>query len=568
MDFQEFKNRILKFRQFPPEKLALLERAFFFGQRAHQGQKRKSGEDYFNHCVRTALSLAELKLDEVFLIAGLLHDVLEDTNVDEEAVREDFGEDVVFIIKGVTKIGHYKYHQEDLEQAENLRNFILAISEDVRIAIVKLADRLDNMRTLQYLEPEKQRRIALETKDIYAPLAVRLGIYEWAGELDDLSFKFLNPEKYEEIVEFYKPIIKKNEPLLKKFVDEVSSLFKERELKVHRLGFRLKRPASIYKKLVKKNFDFEKIYDLFGIRVVVEKVEECYVALGIIHSQFPYLKAEFDDYIANPKPNGYQSIHTVVLNPYDFYVEFQIRTLAMDRYAEEGAAAYFAYTESKVSKLYRKQISVVVSEEDAKFVEELRRWKEAGDWSDFWERSKNEFFRERIYVFTPKGELIELPQGSTPVDFAYKIHSEIGHHCERAKVNGKIVPLDYELQNGDIVEIGVNKNKKPSADWLSFVKTALARDKIKTFLRKKRLSLIPKTPVTLILVSKDRVGLLNEILEFLRLRRINLISHRGRTAEKKAFLTLKFELDNKNDLDELIKDLKKNIKEILEIKVG
>lgn len=567
MDFREFKYKILEFRQFSQNELDFIERAFYFGKKVHNGQKRKNGEDYFNHCIRTAINLAQLKLDQIFIVSGLLHDVIEDAKVKEEEIEQNFGKEVTFIVKGVTKIGHYKYYyEEDVIQAENLRNFILAISEDIRVAIVKLADRLDNMRTLQYLPPEKQKKIALETKDIYAPLAVRLGIYEWAGELDDLSFKFLNPEKYEEIIKFYEPYITKNEPYLINIIENIKNDLEERGIKVHKIDYRIKRPSSIYKKLVKKNFDYQKIYDLFGIRIIVEKVEECYVVLGVIHSKFPYLKSEFDDYIANPKPNGYQSLHTVVLTPYNFYVEFQIRTLEMHEYAEYGTAAYFVYSESKSTNLYRKNISILAGEEDVKLIEELRKWREVRDLNEFIERIKNEFFKERIYVFTPKGKLIELPYGSTPIDFAYKVHSEIGNHCERAKVNGKIVPLNYELQNGDIVEIITNKNKKPSIDWLSFVKTSNAKKKIKAFLRKEKLKLLPKMIVSLVILAKDKIGLLDEILKCFKFKKINIIFHKGKVENKIAILKFKFEVKNKKELDEFIKYLKENVKEILEIK--
>ena len=528
MDFREFKNKILEFRQFSEEELNFIEKAFYFAKKVHYGQKRKNGEDYFNHCLRTTFNLAQLKLDKIFIVSGLLHDTIEDAGVKENEIEKNFGNEVAFIIKGVTKIGNYKYYQEDFKQAENLRNFILAISEDIRVAIVKLADRLDNMKTLQYIPPDKQKRIALETKDIYAPLAIRLGIYEWAAELDDLSFKFLNPEKYEEIVNFYKPIIEKNESFLKEFIKDISNILREKKNKIYEIDYRIKKPSSIYKKLIKKNFDFQKIYDLIGVRIIVGKVEECYLVLGIIHSKFPYLKSEFDDYIANPKPNGYQSIHTVVLTPYDFYVEFQIRTLDMHRYAEHGTAAYFAYAESKISNLYKKNISIIANEEDVKFIEELRKWKDIKDIKDikdFFERSKNEFFKERIYAFTPKGKLIELPQGSTPVDFAYKIHSDIGDHCERAMVNGKIVPLDYELRNGDVVKIIVNKNRKPSVNWLNFVRTSNARKKIKISLKKEESKFMSKNFITLAIISQDKAGFINEIMRFFNLRRINVISH-------------------------------------------
>jgi len=567
MKWEEFVRELEKFNKFKEEDLYLIEKAFYFGEKAHHGQVRKSGEAYFNHCVRTALNLASLNLDEIVISAGLLHDTLEDCGVSEEELKNQFGSEITSIVKGVTKIGHYRYAEEDIEQAENLRNLILAISEDLRVAIVKLADRLDNMRTLEYLPKEKQMKIALETRDIYAPLANRLGIYKWAGELDELSFKFLDPENYQKVINLFEEKIKHYSSYLPKIIDQVKDQLKLKGIKIYQIDYRVKTYSSIYKKLVKKNFDPNKIYDLFGVRIIVETVEECYITLGIIHSLYPPLEEEFDDYISKPKPNGYRSLHTVVLTPYDFFTEFQIRTLEMHHQAEYGAAAYFVYSESKTSKSYLKNISLTANQEDLELIKKIREWKVKDNPQEFLDLLKNEFFKERIYVLTPKGKIIELPSGSTPVDFAYKIHTELGHHCAGAKVNGNLVPLNYELKNGDVVEIIVSKNKKPSLDWLEFVKTSSARKKIKAFWRKEKLEYLPKKGFIFYFTLKDRLGLLDDILKIFRKRKINILSHQGKVNGKIANLKIKFEVNDPKIVDELLLELKQKIKEILDVRV-
>lgn len=568
MTWDEFKDKLVSFINLLEDDLAFIKKAFNFAQKAHEGQKRKSGEPYFNHSLRTALNLAEIKADPIMIVTGILHDVLEDCNVNEKELKKEFGEEVTELIKGVTKIGHYKHNNTEEEQARNLLNLILKISQDLRIAIIKLADRLDNMRTLQYLPPEKIKRIALETRDIFVPLATRLGIYVWASELDELCFKFLEPEKYEWVKDIFSKKIEEGEKYLPEIIEKVEKEIEKNEIKVHFIKSRIKTYSSIYKKLVKKNFDPNLIYDLFGIRIIVDKVEECYRVLGIIHSFYPFLNQEFDDYIAKPKPNGYRSLHTVVLTPYGFYVEFQIRTMEMHEINEYGTAAYFAYSESKKKKTYLKNSTVFASKED---LEILKKIKEIKNFSESYKKTveeiKQDLLKEKIYVLSPKGKIIELPIGSTPIDFAYQIHTEIGNHAERARVNGKIVPLDYELKNGDVVEILINKKKLPSPDWINFVKTTKAKKKIKKFLLENQIKIKVPLKFSLIIKIKNKQGIVENILDFLKEKKIKIISFSSLSKPGFISLKIKIEKENKKEVENLAFLIKNKFEDILEIEI-
>jgi len=568
MSWEEFKNKVISYINFEEEELLLIKKAFDFAQKAHEGQKRKNGEPYFNHSLRTALNLAEIKSGPEVVAAGILHDVLEDCNVSEEEMKREFGEEITELVKGVTKIGHYRYYKTEEEQAKNLLNLILKISEDLRIAIIKLADRLDNMRTLEYLPEEKIRRIALETCDIFVPLATRLGIYVWASELDELCFKFLEPEKYEWVKKTFEEKINKGKSYLPEIIEKVKKEIEKNNIKLHFISYRIKTYSSIYKKLVKKNFDVNLIYDIFGIRIIVDQVEECYHVLGIIHSLYPFLSEEFDDYIAKPKPNGYMSLHTVVFVPYGFYVEFQIRTLKMHEINEYGTAAYFAYSEAKKTKVYRKNLTIFTSKEDLEILNKIRELKEdSKNYSEIMEEVKTDLLKEKIYVLTPKGKIIELPIGSTPIDFAYKIHTEIGNHAERAKVNGRLVPLDYELKNGDVVEIIVNKKKNPSPDWLNFVKTTNAKKRIKKFLLENRVKISNLPRFVLIIKMKNKPEIVDKILDFLKEKKIKIIYFN--ILEKSGFISLKIKIEkeNKKELENLVFLIKKKFEDVLEIEI-
>lgn len=478
MDFKEFVNKINSYRQYSQEEIKLIEKAFNLGAEIFSEIKLENGEPYFSHCIGTALSLAKLKQDKSIIIAGLLHDVLEYNNLIEDKLKKEFGEEIAFLIKGVSKLSNLKYKEKNLEQAKNLRNLILAIVKDIRIAIIKLAERLDYMRILEFLPKEERNRIALETADVYVPLANRLGISEWAGELDDLALKFLEPDIFEWLLNEVNKKIAGGKEYLENLKPLIIEEIKKRNIKLIDIQFRIKRISSIYKKLQRKNFDLDQIYDILAYRIIVETIEECYIVLGLIHSLFKPLMHEFDDYISFPKPNGYQSLHTTVVAYEGKFIEFQIRTQEMHYKNEYGVAAYFAYADSKQTKSYKKEIPVFANTEDLKIIENIK---------DFRENFKEKFFEiisDKIYVLTPKGEIIELPNGSTPLDFAYKIHTNLGHHFVGARVNQKMVPIDYQLQNGDLVEIITNKNSKPSLDWLKIVKTSSARKKIMSFFKK------------------------------------------------------------------------------------
>jgi guanosine-3',5'-bis(diphosphate) 3'-pyrophosphohydrolase len=555
MDFENFKEKLLLYRNYSDKELSLIEKAFYFGEKAYQGVKRKSGEPYLNHCLRTALNLAELKLPAEMIIAGILHDVLEDGNTSEEELKNEFGEEINFLVKGVTKISSYRYKEKNLAQAENLRKLILATIKDVRVAIIKLADRLDNMRTLEHLESEKRIRFALETSDIYAPLALRLGISEWAGELDDLALKYLEPEKYHTLKLEIEKRVADGKSYLEKLKPLIENELQKKNINLVKIEYRVKRISSVYKKLPRKNYDLDRIYDLLAFRIIVKTIEDCYLTLGVIHSLFKPLMYEFDDYIAFPKPNGYRSLHTTVITDEGKYIEFQIRTEEMHLYNEFGMAAYLAYAEAKQTKTYQKEKPIFADEEELKIIQNLRDWREGF----------TDIFKEKIYVLTPKGDVVELPANSTPLDFAYKIHTYLGNHFAGARVNQKLVPIDYKLQNGDIVEIIVNKNRKPSPDWLNIVKSAHAKKKIKSQLRKEHFIFMPKISIELKITAQDRVGLLKDIANVISSQNINITGSRIKTKKGLAYLYFTLQINDKKELESLKELIKTRIKEVIEI---
>jgi len=555
MNFENFKEKLLLCRNYSDEELLLIEKAFYFGEKAYQGVKRKSGEPYLNHCLRTALNLAELKLPAEMITAGILHDVLEDGNVSEEELKNEFGEEINFLVKGVTKISSYRYKEKNLAQAENLRKLILATIKDVRVAIIKLADRLDNMRTLEYLEPEKRIRFALETSDIYAPLALRLGISEWAGELDDLALKYLDPEKYHSLKLEIEKRVADGKSYLEKLKPLIENELGKKNINIIKIEYRVKRISSVYKKLPRKNYDLDKIYDLLAFRIIVKTVEDCYLALGVLHSLFKPLMHEFDDYIAFPKPNGYRSLHTTVITDEGKYIEFQIKTEEMHLYNEFGMAAYLAYADAKQTKTYQEEKPIFADEEELKIIQNLRDWQEGF----------TDIFKEKIYVLTPKGDVVELPANSTPLDFAYKIHTELGNHFAGARVNQKLVPIDYKLQNGDVVEILINKNRKPSPDWLNIVQSANAKKKIKAELKKNHFIFKPRLNAEIKIIAQDRVGLLKDIANVISSQAINIIGSRSKTKKDLAYLYFTLQINDKKELESLKELIKTKIKEVIEI---
>lgn len=458
----------------PDGNLDLIKKAYIFSARAHKGQVRLSGEPYLSHPLEVAGILAKLKLDVITISAGLLHDTIEDTLTTYDELQKYFGEEIAMLVDGVTKIGRMSFHSRHEEQAENFRKMILAMAKDIRVILIKLADRLHNMRTLEFMEKEKQELIAQETLDIYAPLAHRLGIFSIKSELEDLSLRFLKPDVYYDLAK--KVMEKKRER--EKFIEEAKKII---SLKLEEYGIKAEitgRPKhfySIYQKMVTQNLDFDQVYDLLALRIIVNTVRECYEVLGIIHSLWKPIPGRIKDYIAIPKANMYQSLHTTVVGPYGKRLEIQIRTEDMHRVAEYGIAAHWKYKEGKVTD----------SRDEARFtwLRQLLEWqRELKDPAQFMETLKVDLFPEEVFVFTPKGDVKALPRGSTPIDFAYAIHTELGHHCQGAKVNGRIVPLKYELKSGDMVEIIASPTAKPSKDWLKIVKTSRAKTRIRQFI--------------------------------------------------------------------------------------
>lgn len=460
-------------------------KALAFAEAAHGTQKRKTGEPYFNHILATAEILHGWRMDDATIAAGLLHDTVEDTGIPLETIKKEFGEEIAFLVDGVTKLGHLKYRGEE-HKAENMRKMILALSQDLRVVFVKLADRLHNMRTLSALPPAKQKRVAMETDEIYAPLAYRLGMQNLSGELRDLAFPYIYPTEYRWLLATAKEQYEERLKYLESMRPAVEELFKKHDIKPLAIDFRAKRYSSLYKKLMSHEMDIEKIHDLVAMRIILETIPECYAALGVIHEAWPPLPGRIKDYIAMPKPNTYRSLHTTIIGPGGKIVEFQIRTKEMHEENEYGVAAHWLYEQKKRGE----KISGKTLAREVAWVEQLKRWQErffgkSARPEEFLQAMKIDFFKDRIFAVTPLGDAIDLPAGSTPVDFAYHIHSEIGNSCAGAKVNGTLVPLEHKLASGDMVEIVTQKGKRPSEDWLKFVKTSIARDHIRAALRAK-----------------------------------------------------------------------------------
>ena len=451
-------------------------RAFEFGERAHGGQKRLSGEPFISHACEIARIVLDLNLiDTDTVIAALLHDVVEDTPVTVGEIEAEFGSQVAQLVDGLTKIGHLKFQSREERQVENYRKLLLSMARDIRIIMIKLADRLHNMRTLEYLPEEKRRRIARETRDIYAPLAHRFGMATIRWELEDLAFKFLEPEAYRKLAKKVKAKRKERERMIAAIADPLEEALDSAEVAAEITG-RPKHLWSIYKKMKARDKPYEEIYDLLAIRVLTDTVRDCYHALGIIHTLWNPIHDRFKDYIATPKSNMYQSLHTTVSGPGGRLYEIQIRTWEMHRTAEVGIAAHWMYKEGVEERTQ-------VDDQLAWFRQILEWQKDMTDPEEFLEYLKIDLYKDEIFVFTPRGDLIQLPAGSTPIDFAFQVHTEVGVHCAGAKVNGRIVPLHKELSSGDTVEVLTNPNQKPSRDWLHFVKTSKARSIVRRTIR-------------------------------------------------------------------------------------
>ena len=562
---KELISKINETRHLNEEESGLIEKAFGFSQIAHQGQKRKSGEPFFNHAYQTALQLAEWRLDASAVAAGLLHDVPEDTKFAIDDVKKEFGEEIAFLVDGVTKLGHLKYRGKEEAQAENLRKMILALSKDLRVVLIKLADRLHNMKTLFALPPLKQKRISLETSEIYAPLAYRLGMQNLAGQLEDLAFPYLYPDKYQWLVKNVKERYEEKEKYLEDVKKIIEPALKESNIAPIKIDSRVKRYSSLYKKLLRYDMNLEQIYDLVALRIVAKNTEECYAILGIIHQLWPPLPGKIKDYIAMPKPNGYRSIHTTVFCLNNKPTEFQIRTPEMHDEAENGIAAYWAYAEAKTGKQYREKKAVFADKKELAWVNQLKEWQSGiADSAEFLQSLKIDFLKDRIFAVTPKGGVIDLPSGSTPVDFAYAIHTEIGNQCIGAKVNDKISPLDYRLQSGDLVEILTQKSKKPSASWLDFVKTNIAKKAVKGAMKEN--PLLKKHPLRteFRITVEDRVGILKDVSTAISRSHINIIGVNVPPTTHFPVIKIRCELNNKEKTEKLVLKLKeiKGVKEI------
>ena len=480
--YKELINSVLKYH--PSTDISMIEKAYKVASEAHEGQKRKSGEPYIIHPLCVAIILADLELDKETIVAGLLHDAVEDTWMTYEEVEKEFGSEVALLVDGVTKLGRLSYSADKVEvQAENLRKMFLAMAKDIRVILIKLADRLHNMRTLQYMRPEKQQEKARETMDIYAPIAMRLGISKIKVELDDLSLKYLKPDVYYDLV--HKVALRKSEreQFVGAIVKEVKKHMDDANIKAQVDG-RVKHFFSIYKKMVNQDKTIDQIYDLFAVRILVDTVKDCYAALGVIHEMYKPIPGRFKDYIAMPKPNMYQSLHTTLIGPNGQPFEIQIRTYEMHRTAEYGIAAHWKYKESSDGKA-----PVGKSEEEKlNWLRQILEWqRDMSDNKEFMSLLKNDLdlFADSVYCFTPQGDVKTLPSGSTPVDFAYSVHSAVGNKMVGARVNGKLVPIEYEIKNGDRIEIITSQNSQgPSRDWLKLVKSTQAKNKINQWFKK------------------------------------------------------------------------------------
>ena len=480
--YKELINSVLKYH--PSTDISMIEKAYKVASEAHEGQKRKSGEPYIIHPLCVAIILADLELDKETIVAGLLHDAVEDTWMTYEEVEKEFGSEVALLVDGVTKLGQLSYSADKVEvQAENLRKMFLAMAKDIRVILIKLADRIHNMRTLQYMRPEKQQEKARETMDIYAPIAMRLGISKIKVELDDLSLKYLKPDVYYDLV--HKVALRKSEreQFVGAIVKEVKKHMDDANIKAQVDG-RVKHFFSIYKKMVNQDKTIDQIYDLFAVRILVDTVKDCYAALGVIHEMYKPIPGRFKDYIAMPKPNMYQSLHTTLIGPNGQPFEIQIRTYEMHRTAEYGIAAHWKYKESSDGKA-----PVGKSEEEKlNWLRQILEWqRDMSDNKEFMSLLKNDLdlFADSVYCFTPQGDVKTLPSGSTPVDFAYSVHSAVGNKMVGARVNGKLVPIEYEIKNGDRIEIITSQNSQgPSRDWLKLVKSTQAKNKINQWFKK------------------------------------------------------------------------------------
>ena len=485
-------QEIIRKYKIKPENQKLVRDAFEFSQIAHAGQKRLSGDDYIVHPLHIADNLASWGMDHVTIAAGLLHDVPENTSSTLDDLRKRFGDEITFLVLGVTKLGRIKLrNQQDPTYMETLRRMVLAMAEDIRVVVIKLADRLHNMQTLSALPREKQERIARETLEIYASLAARLGMGEVRGALEDLAFPIVYPKEYNALVAQVRPKLENANAYIKLVQDEIGRILKTHAIPSVKIEGRIKHIYSLYQKLQRPEYDMDlgKVYDLVALRIITDTIENCYATLGTIHQYFKPIRGRIKDYIAVPKPNGYKSLHTTVFGPEQKFIEIQIRTKDMHEQAEYGIASHWAYTEHG-----KPQSGVRVKEKQLEWVRQLTEWqKETTDRpEEFLESLRIDFFKNRIFVFTPKEDVHDLPEGATSIDFAFAVHSDLGLNCTGTKINGKLAKLETKLQNGDVVEILESKSPRVSRDWLDMATTSNARGKIRQYLNKQNQGLLSR----------------------------------------------------------------------------
>ena len=482
MHDKEILELVDKIRKYAPNAdVSLVEKAYYFGKKAHEGQFRKSGEPYFIHPIAVASILSDMELDIETIVAGLLHDVVEDTEYTYEDIEKEFGKDVANLVDGVTKLGKIKYQSKEETQSENLRKMFLAMAKDIRVILIKLADRLHNARTFKYLPPEKAKSKSIETLEIYGGIANRLGISMIKWELEDTALRYIDPDGYYDLVDKVAKKRSQREAYIKNIINILKQSFKDVGISCNVYG-RPKHFYSIYSKMKNKHKNFEEIYDLTAVRIIVDTVKDCYAVLGMVHTMWKPMPGRFKDYIAMPKPNMYQSLHTTVIGPNGEPVEIQIRTKEMHNIAEYGIAAHWKYKEGNTQSMANN------AEEKLQWLRQMIEWeKDLKDPQEFMNALKDDVFNSQVYVFTPKGDVIELPAGATPIDFAYRVHTNVGNRCVGAKIDGRIVPIDYKLQNGNIVEVLTSSNSNgPSRDWINIVKTPNAKSRIRQWFKKER----------------------------------------------------------------------------------
>lgn len=552
--------------RYSPDEQKRIREAFALAATAHADQQRASGELYITHPIAVAEEVAAFGCDSDTIIAALLHDTIEDTEITKKLLVEKFGESVAAIVAGVTKLDSVRYTEQQ-RRVESLRRMFIALAEDIRVIIIKLFDRFHNMKTLGALPEEKQKRIALETIELYAPLAYRLGMGRLKGQLEDLAFPVLYPEEYAYVRSEVSERMSQRMAYLENFMPELKSLLAENGVAVKKMDMRAKHYYSLWRKLLTHDMDFSRIHDLSAIRIIVDDVADCYRALGVIHKSWRPLPGRIKDYIALPKSNGYRSLHTTIVGPEHRVLEIQIRTEDMHNEAENGVAAHWAY--DAAGKSSKKK----VSENESRLVEELRNWQEQfteTDGEDFAESLKIDLFKNRIFVLTPTGEVIDLPEGATPIDFAYAIHTEIGEQMSGAKVNGKMSAFDTKLESGDTIEVMTSKRSHPTLEWLDMVKTSIARSHIRSYLKKAGVHLPKKhqqqqKEIVISVRAKNRVGLLKDLTAEFAKKKINISElQTNRSLESHHLLTFRFLKKPGVDVDQFMTVLKK-VKGVVEV---